>query len=285
MIISDKNAEVRKVLDEARGLSKSVGMFGTNGRNHSGHLSLVRRAQAESDFVAVFWGGALKVDWGAGATLEYDRNLEADAAFFEAAGVNLMFVPKSEDMFPRRSATVIEMPEMLPRLEGMPERTGMELVLTMFATFMIIAGPSSVYSGEKDWPQLTLFRQMVDDLHIPVRLVGCPTEREEDGLAISSRNSRLSPAERKAAPVLYNSLTAGVNAIRDGERSAGPVIDMVTSLIAKEAEPDYVKIVDADTLEARDILSGELRLLGSARLGDTSLVDNLGVSVNGADAA
>ena len=279
MIISDLSAEVRDILDAQRFEKKRVGMVGTNGKNHSGHLFLVEKAQSENDYVAVFWGGALKVDWGAGATLEYDRNLDEDAALFEAAGVDLMFVPTREDMFPRRSATVLTLPDMFQRLEGMPERKGIELVVTMFATFMIITGASRIYSGEKDWPQLTLFRQMVADLHIPVELVGCPTLREPDGLAISSRNSRLTTSERQAAPVLYRALTAGVEAIRDGERSAERVIGMVTGLISEEAICDYVKIVDADTLESREVLSGNMRLLGSAQIGNLSIVDNLGVSL------
>ncbi|GAB1813057.1 pantoate--beta-alanine ligase [Mycobacterium sp. MUNTM1] len=281
MILSEKKAEVRKILDHQRASNNEVGMFGTNGKNHSGHLSVIRHAQAENDFVTVFWGGALKLDWGDGAMLDYDRNLGEDAALFEAAGVDLLFVPKRDDMFPRRTVTVIDMPEMFARIDGMPERRGMELVVTMFATFMIIVGPSRVYSGEKDWPQLAMFRQMAEDLQLPARLVSCPIEREDDGLAISSRNAQLTPSQRIAAPVLYRGLSAGVAAISEGERSARPVIDLVTSLIAKEAEADYVTIVDADTLEPREVLSGNLRLLGSAKLGEISIVDNLGVSVNG----
>jgi len=279
VIISDKSAEVRDILEAQRLDRKRVGMVGTNGRNHSGHLSLVAQAQSENDFVTVFWGGALKVDWGAGATLEYDRNLDEDAALFESAGVDLMFVPKRDDMFPRRSSTVLTLPEMFERLDGMPERKGIELVVTMFATFMIIAGPSRVYSGEKDWPQLTLFRQMVTDLHIPVELVGCPTLREPDGLAISSRNSRLTRREREAAPVLYRALSAGVDAIRDGERNAERVVDVVTKIISTEAVCDYVRIVDAETLEPRTLLAGDVRLLGSAQIEDLSIVDSLGVSL------
>jgi pantoate--beta-alanine ligase len=281
MIISDRSAEVRELLDAQRASRRSVGMVGTNGGNHTGHLSLVRRAQAENDFVTVFWGGALKVDWASKVTLAYDRNLEEDAALFKAAGVDLLFVPKREDMFATPSVTIIEMPEMYARLDGMPERVGMELVVTMFATFMILAGPSKVYSGEKDWPQLTLFRRMAEDLHLPVSVVGCAVEREPDGLAISSRNSRLTLAERQAAPIVYEALKAGAAAVRDGERSVPRVIEQVTKMISASAEPEYVKLVDAHTLEPREALRGEMRLLASARFGSTSLVDNVGVTVDG----
>ena len=280
MIVADKKAEVRQLLDAQRSANRRVGMVGTNGKNHSGHLSLVRQAQAENDYVAVFWGGALKLDWGPAVTLEYDRNLEEDATLFDAAGVDLMFVPKREDMFCRRAVTTIDMPEMYARLDGMPERKGIEIVVTMFAAFMNITGESLVYSGEKDWPQLTLFKRMAEDLHLPAQVVGCPIERESDGLAVSSRNSRLSPGERASAPVLYKSLLSGLDAIEKGERDSSRVIESVNSVVTPVCEPEYVRIVDADTLEPLEVIQGHVRLLASARFGETSLVDNVGTAVD-----
>ncbi|MCW2829441.1 MAG: hypothetical protein JWP31_133, partial [Aeromicrobium sp.] len=154
MIIVDTKAEIRRYLDEQRAAGRTVAMVGTSGGTHEGHLSLVRQAQRECDVVAVFWNGALKLEWAPGAVQSYTRDLEKDAAAFESANADILYVPLREDLYARPSGTLIDIPAMSARLEGMPEGAHMNILVTMVATLLNIAGPCTTYFGEKDWQQL-----------------------------------------------------------------------------------------------------------------------------------
>lgn len=279
MIVVETRAEVRRMLDKHRASGASVGFVGTSGGTHDGHLSLVQAARRHHDVVVVFWNGALNVDW-AGDTLQaYSRDYEQDARLLEGAGVDLLFVTRQHDLYRRPPVTFIEMPAMAAHLCGMPEGRHMNVVVTMVLTLMNIAGPCTAYFGEKDWPQLAMFQQMTEDLMLPSRVVPVPTIREPDGLAVSGRNARLSPADRERAPELYKALTAAVEAVRAGERDAKVVAELILGPLRAVADPDYVAVVEADTLRRLETLTGDVRLLASARFGTTSLIDNVGVSV------
>lgn len=275
----DRQDEIRALLDAERAAGRRVAMIGTSGGTHEGHLSLVRRAREECDVVAVFWNGALKLEWADGGVQSYTRDMQRDAALAESAGVDLFYVPLRQDLYARPPVTSLRMPELVSHLEGMPEGMHMELLATMVATELNIAGPCTTYFGEKDWPQLVAFQRMAEDLRLPSRVVGCPTFREPDGLAMSSRNARLSAEERAAAPALFRALTAGADAVRGGERDARAVTDLVTAQLDPVCRPDYVVAVEADTLRPLATLAGEVRLLASATFGSTPLVDNVGVRV------
>jgi pantoate--beta-alanine ligase len=149
----------------------------------------------------------------------------------------------------------------------------------MVLTMLNIAGPCTNYSGEKDWQQLVLFRRAAEDLLLASTVVGCPTVREPDGVARSSRNVRLTPSERAAAPVLYRALTEAAGLVRAGERDAKKVTSMIADRIGQIAPVDYAHAVDADTLRPLDTLEGEIRQLVSATFGTTPLIDNIGVAV------
>ena len=166
-------------------------------------------------------------------------------------------------------------------MEGASRPTHFAGVATVVAKLFALAGPCRAYFGEKDFQQLAVIRRLVRDLSFPVEVVGCPTVREPDGLAMSSRNVYLTGDERVAATVLHRALTEGVGLVEDGERDPAAVRDRMRTII--EAEPraalDYAEAVCADDLSVPDVLSGELRLLVAARFGRARLIDNRGVTI------
>jgi pantoate--beta-alanine ligase len=279
MIVVDGRTEVRRILDKHRGNGATVGFVGTSGGTHDGHLSLVQAARRNHDVVVVFWNGALNVDW-AGDTLQvYSRDYEHDARELESAGVDLLFVTRYDDLYRRPPVTFVEMSAMAEHLRGMPEGQHMSVVVTMVLTLLNIAGPCTAYFGEKDWPQLAMFQRMAEDLMLPSKVVPVPTIRESDGVAVSGRNARLSPADRERAPALFKALAAAAEAVRAGERDAKPIAESILNGLRAVSDPDYVAVVEADTLRPLETLSGDVRLLASAKFGTTSLIDNVGVSV------
>jgi pantoate--beta-alanine ligase len=255
----------RKALDTERAAGRVVGLVPTMGYLHDGHAALMRRAAAECDVVAatIFVN---PLQFAANEDLStYPRDLERDRALAEASGVEYLFVPTSDEMYPNGAVlTSIAVAEVSEGLEGASRPTHFAGVATVVAKLFNIAGPCRAYFGEKDWQQLQVVRRMVADLSFPIDVIGCPTVREADGLAMSSRNAYLSPEERTAAPVLFCALQAGA---ADVANAPARMRDVVA------AEPlvtlDYADVVETDT---------EYRLLIAARLGATRLIDNLGVS-------
>ena len=272
-------AELRERLHTARAAGERVGFVPTMGYLHEGHASLLEAARMADDLVvaSIFLN---PLQFGPGEDLAaYPRDLERDTALAAGAGVDLLFVPPLEEMYPdgpvRTSVTVAEVSEPL---EGRSRPTHFAGVATVVAKLFAIVGPCRAYFGEKDWQQVAVVRQMVRDLSIPVEVVACPTSREPDGLARSSRNAYLAAEERAAAPVVHAALQVGRMAIDAGERDATAVRSLMTELINAEplAELDYAEVVDAHTLQPVDPLAGELRLLAAARFGRARLIDNLG---------
>jgi len=281
MRVTTTVVETRQLLDEERRDGRSVGLVPTMGYLHDGHVSLMEQARAECDIVAVsIFVNPLQ--FGAGEDLSsYPRDLPADSARSEAAGVDLLFTPAVDEMYPRPAATSVIVPELATTMEGASRPTHFAGVSTVVAKLFNIAGPCRAYFGEKDFQQLAIVRRMAADLSFPVDVVACPIVRELDGLAMSSRNVYLTPEERAAAPVLHRALQAGVASIVAGERDPAEVVELVTAII--EAEPtadlDYVEVVDVATLARPEVLRGEIRLLTAARFGRPRLLDNLGVLI------
>jgi pantoate--beta-alanine ligase len=274
-------AELRSVLDGERTEGRAVGLVPTMGYLHDGHLSLMRQARAETDVVV----GSIFVNplqFGAGEDLDaYPRDLERDGRLAEAAGVDLLFVPSVEEMYSAPVLTTVSVAQVSEPLEGATRPHHFAGVATVVAKLFAVVGPCRAYFGEKDFQQLVVVRTMARDLSFPVEVVGCPTVRELDGLALSSRNSYLTPGEREAAPVVYRALRAGVATVLAGERDPAAVRTLMAQII--EAEPlaqlDYAEIVDADSLRIPDPLAGNLRLLAAVRFGRARLIDNVGVTV------
>lgn len=274
-------AEVRDRTAAARAGGSAVGFVPTMGYLHDGHASLMTAARQECELVvaSVFVN---PLQFGAGEDLDaYPRDLDRDTAICAAAGVDVLFVPPAEEMYPRPVLTTVTVAGITERFEGASRPTHFAGVATVVTKLLGIVGPCRPYFGEKDWQQVCVVRRLVSDLSLPVEVVACPTLREDDGLARSSRNVYLDPEERAAAPVLHRALREGAALIGAGERSAAAVEARMADVVAAEprAELDYAAVVAADTLAPVDPLSGEVRLLIAARVGRPRLLDNLGVVV------
>ncbi|HET8620255.1 MAG TPA: pantoate--beta-alanine ligase [Acidimicrobiales bacterium] len=273
-------AELRESLGRERAAGRTVGFVPTMGYLHDGHASLMRAARAETGVVtaSVFVN---PLQFGPGEDLEaYPRDLDRDTALAAEAGVDLLFTPAAGEMYPTPVLTTVSVAGVSEPLEGASRPTHFAGVATVVAKLFSIVGPCRAYFGAKDWQQVAVVRRMAHDLSMPVEVVACPTLREPDGLAMSSRNVYLSPDERAAAPVLYRSLRAGAAAIGAGERDPAAVRDLMAGII--EAEPlaglDYAEVVDADSFTVPDPLAGNLRLLAAVRFGRARLIDNVGVT-------
>lgn len=275
----ERVSELRAALDVARRDGGSVGLVPTMGYLHEGHQSLVARSAAENDLTAVsIFVNPLQFaegeDYGT-----YPRDMERDREMCAAAGAGLIFAPPVEEVYPQTPVTAVSVKGLNAVLEGQFRPTHFDGVTTVVAKLFAMLGPGRAYFGEKDYQQLAIIHRMAADLSLPVEVVGCPTFREPDGLAMSSRNVYLTAEERPAATVLWRSLQAGRDAVVDGSRDPGEVEAVMDAVLAAEPKvsPDYAAVVDAATLERPDVLVGELRLLIAARLGRARLIDNIGV--------
>ncbi len=275
-------AEVRSRLEVARAAGHRVGFVPTMGYLHAGHASLMAAARAGNDMVvtSIFVN---PLQFGPGEDLDaYPRDLAGDAALAEAEGVDLLFVPSVAEMYPRGAVqTSVRVAGVSEPLEGRTRPDHFAGVATVVAKLFAIVGPCRAYFGEKDFQQVAVVRQMVSDLSLPVEVMACPTLREADGLAMSSRNAYLSADERAAAPVVHAALLVGRMAIDAGERDPAQVRTLMTDLIAAEplARLDYAEVVDADSLQVVDPLQGRLRVVAAVRFGRARLIDNLGANV------
>ncbi len=278
-------AEARTRLDAARASGRRVGMVPTMGYLHAGHRSLMDRAVSDCDvcFVTIFVN---PLQFAAGEDLEaYPRDLDRDLAMCEQAGIDFVLHPTVEEMYPFGVPTLtsVSVAQISEPLEGRSRPTHFAGVATVVAKLFAIAGPCRAYFGEKDWQQLAVVRRMAVDLSFPVEVVGCPTVREPDGLAMSSRNAYLAAEERVAAPVVHRALQAGAALIAGGESSAAAVRAVMATVLATEplGQPDYAEVVAAGTLAEVDPLAGELRLLAAVRFGRARLIDNVGARTPG----
>jgi pantoate--beta-alanine ligase len=273
--------ELRTTLDYERSVGRSVGFVPTMGYLHDGHASLMRRAAEEADVVvaSIFVN---PLQFGPSEDLAaYPRDLARDVELATGAGVDLLFVPPVEEMYPQgRVLTTVSVGGLSEVLDGASRPGHFDGVATVVAKLFAIVGGCRAYFGEKDFQQLAVVRRMVSDLSLPVHVVGCPTVREPDGLAMSSRNSYLTPEERAAAPVVHRALLAGAAAVEGGTRDPAAVRAAMEAVVAGEplGELDYVAVVDADSLAVPDVLSGNLRLLAAVRFGRARLIDNMGVT-------
>jgi pantoate--beta-alanine ligase len=271
-------AAFRLACDRVRSRGERVGFVPTMGSFHQGHRSLMRLARAERDAVAVsIFVNPLQ--FGPTEDLAgYPRDPVGDEHAAEEEGVDLLFTPDEGEMWPGGQPTVTLDPGPLgDRLEGASRPGHFRGVLTVLALLFNLAGPCRAYFGEKDAQQLAAIRRMVDDLAFPVEVVGCPTVREGDGLAMSSRNVYLTSEERAAATCLYQALQAAARAAAEGERNAHVLAATMARTIGAQplARLDYVAVVDDRTFEQTDELGGPARGLVAARFGRARLIDNL----------
>lgn len=275
-------AELRSRLDAVRSSGRTVGLVPTMGYLHDGHLSLARAANECDVVVMTIFVNPLQFAPDEDLAT-YPRDPDGDAAKAASAGVSVLFSPSLEEMYPAgRDAvlTQVAVPELSSVMEGVSRRTHFGGVCTVVAKLFNIVGPCRAYFGEKDFQQLAIVRRMAGDLSFPVEVVGCPVIREDDGLAMSSRNVYLTPEERQVAPVLQRALRLGAAAIRSGTTDADEVRTLMRSEIqaAPLGELDYVEVADPDTLAPLSVATVHARLFGAVRFGRARLIDNVGVA-------
>ena len=267
----------RKALETERAAGRTVGLVPTMGALHAGHSSLIRRASRECDAVAVtIFVNPLQFAPGEDLAT-YPRDLQGDSAKITEAGAVYLLAPPVQEMFAAPPMTSVTVSPIGDALEGASRPSHFTGVATIVAKLFAVSGPCRAYFGEKDYQQLAVIRRMVDDLGFAVDVVGCPTVRDTDGLALSSRNAYLSPDERAAAPTLYRALLAGRDAIDAGERDPGSVRATMAGVVASQPtfSLDYAEVTAAD-LTPLGTVAGEVRLLIAARIGRARLIDNLG---------
>jgi pantoate--beta-alanine ligase len=246
------------------------------GAFHDGHLSLMRRARLECDVVVVslFVNPAQFND--AGDLAAYPRDEQRDTALAEAAEVDYLFAPAVLEMYPEGFATTVSVAGLSEVLEGVHRGRGhFDAVTTVVAKLLNVAGPDIAYFGQKDAQQALVLRRMVRDLAMPVRIAVCPTVREPDGLAMSSRNVRLTGPDRARAQALHRSLEIVREAVAAGERDPIAVRDRaLAALGAAGVDPEYLELVTPDRLAPVARIDDEVLALIAARVGDTRLIDN-----------
>jgi pantoate--beta-alanine ligase len=269
-------SELRDALSAPHRAGDSIGLVPTMGALHDGHLSLIRRARADCDVVVVslFVNPAQFND--AGDLSSYPRDEARDAALAAEAGADVLFAPPAEEVYPPGFSTTVSVSGLTEVLEGAHRgKQHFDGVTTVVAKLFNMAGPEVAYFGQKDAQQALVIERMARDLDIPVRIEVCPTVREPDGLALSSRNVHLTDADRKRAASLHRALSAARTAIAGGERDpAAAIAKARAELSAAGVEPQYLELVTADDLAPVTQIDGELLAVVAARVGTTRLIDN-----------
>ncbi|MCL4273609.1 MAG: pantoate--beta-alanine ligase [Anaerolineales bacterium] len=257
-------------------LKGTVGLVPTMGYLHEGHLSLVRQAKAECDhvIVSIFVN---PTQFGPKEDLsKYPRDLERDLELLSSLGVDLVWNPSAEVMYPSGYQTWVEVEALTNPLEGAMRPGHFKGVTTVVAKLFNATQPDKAYFGQKDAQQAAVIRRMAVDLNFPLEVIICPTVREADGLAMSSRNKYLNEAERQAATVLFRALSAAKGLFENGERDAEALRRMMKEVIEAEslAQMQYVSCADYDTLEELDTVKGKALLSMAVFVGKTRLIDN-----------
>jgi pantoate--beta-alanine ligase len=270
-------AEVREYTASARRRGMKIGCVPTMGALHAGHGSLMERARVESDAVVVtIFVNPIQFDRKDDYE-RYAKNLDVDVKFCEARDVDVVFAPSVDEMYPEPVSTFVDTPDVARYLCGASRPGHFRGVATVVTKLFHIVQPDTAYFGEKDAQQLAVIRQMVRDLNFPIRIVPAPTVREADGLALSSRNHRLTPEERLRAPLIYEALIEGRRMIQTGERQACKVKSAVLSRLESQQgfRVDYVEIVDSQRMQPVDVIASEVRLAAAVWVGSTRLIDNV----------
>ncbi|MEI7814752.1 MAG: pantoate--beta-alanine ligase [Coriobacteriia bacterium] len=285
--ISGKS-EVRSAVADARREGRTIALVPTMGALHDGHLSLVRAARLRADFVvaSVFVN---PTQFGPNEDFDrYPRRLEADLELLGADGVDVVFTPSAESMYQDGTDVIVDPGALALRWEGALRPSHFSGVATVVAKLFNLVKPDLAFFGEKDYQQLMVISRMARQLDFGVGIVGCPTVRDTDGLALSSRNVNLSPAERTAGLGLPEALAAAASMVAWGETGVAEIEAEMREVVASHAEGglslDYAVLVDSDTLEPLDRLDHAARALIAGRVGSTHLIDNCALVVPGTSA-
>jgi len=268
---------MQKRAEEWRQAGRTIVFVPTMGFLHEGHLALMREGQKYGDVlvISIFVN---PTQFGPQEDFDtYPRDFERDRRLAESVGVDLIFAPQNDKMYGEHFQTYVNL-EHLPRhLCGLSRPNHFRGVATVVSKLFNIVKPHVSIFGEKDYQQLVIIRQMVRDLNFDIKIVGVPTVREPDGLAMSSRNNYLSPEERRSATVLYQSLKLAQKSLAEGERDVSKLIDMASAHIKSvpHTKIDYVEICDPQTLEDVDWIKGPVLMALAVKVGKTRLIDNI----------
>ncbi len=267
-------SEIRELRQQ---LSGAVGFVPTMGYLHKGHLALVKQARIENSsvIVSIYVNSTQfgpREDFGA-----YPRELDRDLELLREEGVDIVFVPSDDEMYPPEFSSWVDVEKVTERLEGASRPGHFRGVATVVAKLFNIVQPTRAYFGQKDAQQVVVIKKMVADLNLGIDIVVVPTIREEDGLAMSSRNIYFSPGERQAATILFRALTLALQLRRGSENDANKLREQMTSLVQKEtlAQIDYISIADAETLEELNLIDRPALASLAVRVGNTRLIDNM----------
>lgn len=267
--------EVRNAVREWRKEGKTIGFVPTMGYLHEGHASLMDAAGENDKVVVSIFVNPMQ--FGPNEDLaSYPRDLDHDAKVCEAHGVDLIFHPTPEEMYGENFYSYVDMDVLTKELCGLSRPVHFRGVCTVVAKLFNIVTPDRAYFGQKDAQQLAIIKRMVKDLNMPLTVKGCPIVRESDGLAKSSRNTYLSPEERKAALVLSRSIFLGKELVEKGERDCRKIVNAMTAEIEKEplAKIDYVKAVDSETMQQIETIGHGVLVAIAVHIGKTRLIDN-----------
>jgi pantoate--beta-alanine ligase len=270
-------AELREALAQPRREGRTIGLVPTMGALHEGHLSLLRRAREDNDTVvmSLFVNPTQFND--AGDLAAYPRDEQRDLHLAHREGVDYVFAPDAAELYPPGFATTVSVAKVTESLEGAHRgREHFDGVTTVVTKLFNIVAPDVAYFGQKDAQQAVVIGKLVRDLNIPIRIEVCPTVREPDGLALSSRNAHLNPAERERATALHEALTAARDAAANGETEPATIAAAASRLLTDhQIETEYFELVDADTLAPAERVNGNVLAVVAAKVGTTRLIDNL----------
>jgi pantoate--beta-alanine ligase len=273
-------AEVRQHIAAVRARGVSIGLVPTMGALHDGHGALMRKAREETGHViATIFVNPIQFDRPDDLE-KYPRNLDADLAYCESQGVDAVFAPSAREMYPDPLEAFVDVTGVSARLEGEFRPGHFRGVATVVAKLFHIVPADRAYFGEKDAQQLAVIQKMTADLNFPLAIVPVATVREPDGLAMSSRNQRLTPEQRQIAPILYQALRQGELLIRSGSRAAVDVKRAALEILSRNPaiRVQYLEVVDPSTFQPVDKARGAVRIVAAVWLGEVRLIDNILVS-------
>jgi len=277
MRVTGKIEEIRRWVADARAAGKGIGLVPTMGALHIGHASLIDAACRRCSFVVV----SLFVNptqFGPGEDFDnYPRPFEQDLALCEQHGADVVFAPSPAEMYPRENLSWVTVSGITEHLCGRSRPNHFRGVTTVCTKLFNIVGCDVAFFGQKDAQQCVVIRRMVADLNMPLEVVVCPTVREADGLAVSSRNQYLSEQQRKEAPVIYEALKKGREVIEAGETDAGQVRERIEAVMRRmpALQIEYISLVDPETLEDVERIGRAVLIAVAARLGPARLIDNI----------
>lgn len=269
--------EMQRRSGQLRQEGTTIAFVPTMGYLHEGHLALMREGQKRGDalVISIFVNST---QFGPGEDYErYPRDMQRDLKLAEDVGVDIVFTPSAHEMYPDGFQTYVEVERVTQNLCGISRPNHFRGVTTVVAKLFNIVKPHVALFGQKDYQQLVAIQHMVEDLNMDIEVIGIPTVRERDGLALSSRNSYLGPKKRKEAAKLYRALRTGEDLFLHGETNTAVILTTVRGVIeeAKSTTIDYIKICDAHTLEDIEAIKGEAIIAVAVQIDKTRLIDNL----------